>query len=116
MKIIFTIFFKLYRKFKSLTYYLLIFPYYKIVFKEIGYKSRIISPLKIYGHANISIGSGVIVEYKTWLAALSQTDSVNCKLVIGDGTSIGHFNHIYATSSIIIGKNVLTADKVYITD
>ena len=30
--------------------------------------------------------------------------------------TIGHFNHIYATRSIILHKNVLTADKVYISD
>jgi acetyltransferase-like isoleucine patch superfamily enzyme len=36
--------------------------------------------------------------------------------VIGDGSCIGNFNHIYATKSIVIGKNVLTADKVYISD
>jgi len=37
-------------------------------------------------------------------------------LVIEDGCVIGHFNHIYATKSIILHKNVLTADKVYISD
>lgn len=81
-----------------------------------GNWSKIISPLKINGSANITIGNKVIVEYKTWLAALPHTGEAVCNLIIGDGTNIGHFNHIYATSSIVIGKNVLTADKVYITD
>ena len=40
----------------------------------------------------------------------------NCKLEIKDGVNIGHFNHIYATKSIIIEENVLTADRVYISD
>ena len=38
------------------------------------------------------------------------------RLCIEAGTRIGHFNHIYATQSILIEKNVLTADKVYISD
>jgi len=74
------------------------------------------SPLKIEGCSNIVIGNRVNIEYKTWLAAVPHTGSLTCKLVIGNGTSIGHFNHIYATSRIVIGENVLTADKVYISD
>lgn len=95
---------------------MLVYPYYKAVFKHIGRRSKIISPLKIEGYSNISIGSGVTIAYKTWLAAVPLTGVANCKLVIGNGTSIGHFNHIYATSGIVIGENVLTADKVYIAD
>jgi acetyltransferase-like isoleucine patch superfamily enzyme len=41
---------------------------------------------------------------------------MNPQLKIGDGTSIGNFGHIYATSSIIIKNKVLIADKVYIAD
>jgi acetyltransferase-like isoleucine patch superfamily enzyme len=106
----------LYMKFKYLIYYLLVYPYYKVVFKRMGDRSKIISPLKIEGYSNISIGSRVNIAYKTWLAAVPLTGAINCKLVIGNGTSIGHFNHIYATSGIVIGENVLTADKVYIAD
>lgn len=94
----------------------MVYPYYKAVFKFIGYRSKIISPLKIEGYSNISIGSRVNIEYKTWLAAVAHTNSPTCNLIIEDGASIGHFNHIYATSKIHIGKKVLTADRVYITD
>lgn len=62
------------------------------------------------------IGKNVIIEYKTWLAALPLTGYPTCILNIEEGTCIGHFNHIYATGSVHIGKNVLTADKVYISD
>lgn len=85
-------------------------------FVKIGKRTRIYSPLKVYSRENISIGNNVKIEYKTWLAATPLDDAYSCKLEIGDGTCIGHFNHIYATRSIIIGRNVLTADKVYITD
>ena len=44
------------------------------------------------------------------------TGEPEAKLIIGDGCAIGHFNEIYATKSIIIENNVLTADRVYISD
>jgi len=106
----------MYSKLKTLFYYLLIYPYYKLILKELGSKTKILSPLKIDGAFNIYIGSRVTVAYKTWLAALPHTGASECKLEIGNGTSIGHFNHIYATKGIFIGENVLTADKVYISD
>ena len=84
--------------------------------KHIGQKVRVFSPLKINGIENMLIGNKVIIEYKTWLAALPLTGEKSCSLEIGEGTVIGNFNHIYATKLIKIGKNVLTADKVYISD
>ena len=85
-------------------------------YKQFGKNSNIIFPLAIDGIENISIGNNVCIAYKTWLAAIPHTDKQTCNLIIGDGTCIGNFNHIYATESIIIEKNVLTADKVYISD
>ena len=76
----------------------------------------IFSPLQIDGAKNIYIGKGVHIGYKTWLAALPQTGMRDVRLEIGDGCSIGNFNHIYTTHSIILENNVLTADKVYISD
>ena len=32
------------------------------------------------------------------------------------GTNLGAFNHVYATRSVVIGANVLTANGVYISD
>jgi acetyltransferase-like isoleucine patch superfamily enzyme len=84
-------------------------------FKILHFNSYIDSPLKIEGKKNISIKNNVIIKYKSWLAAVTYTNE-NCTLEIGEGSVIGNFNHIYATHSILIGKNVLTADKVYISD
>lgn len=72
--------------------------------------------LRLEGRENIHIGNNVIVQKMTWLAARPLTDAPKCSLIIGDGSVIGHFNHIYATGEIVIGKKVLTADKVYIAD
>ena len=81
-------------------------------FQKIGKKSRIVNPLKIKGLNNISIGSNVIINSMSWL----QVEHEKGNLKIEDGTIIGHFNHIYAYKNIQIGKKVLTADKVYISD
>ena len=89
---------------------------YKKAFLNFGNKSNVIFPLNINGMKNINIGNDVYIAYKTWLAALPLSGEEHCELVIGDGTNIGNFNHIYSTKSIIIGRNVLTADKVYISD
>ena len=85
-------------------------------FKNFGNNSSVLFPLNISGIENVSIGNNVNIAYKTWLAAVPHTGEALCELIIGDGTCIGNFNHIYATKSIVIGENVLTADKVYISD
>lgn len=90
--------------------------FYKSKFKFFGNKSSVLFPLNLGGFENISIGNNVNIGYKSWLAAIPHTGEKGCELVIGDGSCIGNFNHIYATNSIVIGKNVLTADKVYISD
>src|SRR5690349_7845491 len=100
----------------GLFYYFIIFPYHKITFGAIKLKGRIYSPLKLEGKKNIFIGKNVYIRYKSWLEANPLTNSSSCRLEIGDGTLIGNFNHIYSTKRVIIGCNVLTADKVYIAD
>ncbi|HEX2683801.1 MAG TPA: acyltransferase [Ferruginibacter sp.] len=103
-------------KLKFIWYRLFIHSGYKARFRQLGTNSYIKSPLKIDGYENIEIGNNVNISYKTWLAALPLTGSKTCTLKIGEGSCIGNFNHIYATSRIELGKNVLTADKVYISD
>ena len=88
----------------------------KSKFKQLGKKAFMYKPLSIEGIQNISVGSNVYIAYKTWLAAMPHTGFKECELIIGDGCIIGNFNHIYATKSIRFGNNVLTADKVYISD
>ncbi len=85
-------------------------------FLAYGSRSRILAPLGIEGIANIRIGNDVYVSHQALLAAVPHTGAASCLLDIGDGTSLGSFNHIYATHSIVIGKNVLTANNVYISD
>lgn len=89
---------------------------YSRSFKYFGKESYIDEPLSISGFKNISIGSNVYIAFKTRLAALPYTGYSDCELRIGNGVKIGNFNHIFATHRIIIEENVLTADKVYISD
>lgn len=90
--------------------------FYSHRFGRFGSMSRIISPLKLDGIRNIYIGKNVVVSYKTWLATHPLPGNEKCELILEDGCTIGHFNHIYATKSVILHKDVLTADKVYISD
>ena len=94
----------------------LIWRKWRILLKSFGHKSQLVSPLSLDGKKNISIGNQVYVGYKTWLAALPLTGEKSCLLELQDGVTIGHFNHIYATKKIILEKDVLTADRVYISD
>jgi acetyltransferase-like isoleucine patch superfamily enzyme len=80
-----------------------------------GNMTKIYRLLRLENPQNIFIGKNVTVAKFSWLAATPLTN-FDCKLIIGDGTAIGHFNHIYATRKIEIGNNVLLADKVYISD
>ena len=89
---------------------------YRFRFAEFGYHSTIFSPLRIDGANRIKIGNNVSIQYKSWLASIPLTGSSKSELIIEDGCIIGNFNHIYSTQSIRIHKNVLTADKVYISD
>lgn len=95
--------------------YLPIWFFYQISFGRFGFRSIVHKPLRLDGKKRIFIGYGCNVGYKSWLAAMPLTGNLP-ELVIEDGCAIGNFNHIYATKSVILHKNVLTADKVYISD
>lgn len=90
--------------------------FYKHKFLFFGKRVVIDCPLKIQGVSSISLGNRVTLNYRTWIEAAVQNNNEKCELSIGEHTTIGNFNHIFAINKISIGKNVLTADKVYISD
>lgn len=106
---------RLYRLAGSVYYYFLVYPVYKMLFRHIGRKTRILKPLKIEGHERITLGDRVVIGKYSWLASMPHTGT-SSTLEIGDGCQVGNFNHIYATQQVVLGKKVLTADKVYISD
>jgi acetyltransferase-like isoleucine patch superfamily enzyme len=85
-------------------------------FRRFGRNVYFIFPAGVDGAKNIELGDDVYIAYKTFLAALPHTGHPACVLSIGSGSRIGRFNHIYATQSVVIGANVLTANNVYISD
>jgi acetyltransferase-like isoleucine patch superfamily enzyme len=85
-------------------------------FKLLSSSSTVKQLLRVDGKENISIHDNVVIQKGTWLAAVPLTEASLCHLSIGEGTIIGHLNHIFATGEIYIGRNVLTADKVFISD
>ncbi|MGL4865771.1 MAG: acyltransferase [Cetobacterium sp.] len=88
---------------------------YKNLFKKFGAKSRIIKPLKLSGFDYIEILENIIINENAWIMALKVSE-INPNLNISSGVRIGHYAHIICVNSIIIEKNVLIADKVYISD
>ncbi len=84
-------------------------------FKKLEFKALIIKPLRIEGKKYISIYKNSVIKNLSWLMAL-KIDQQEPELVIGEGCIIGDFNHIVAVRRVILGKNVLTANQVYISD
>ena len=85
-------------------------------FKTFGKRTSLVFPAGIEGARNISIGDNVYIARHSYLAAMALTNSSGCTLEIGDGSKIGRFNHIFATRRVVLGKNTLTANGVYISD
>ena len=100
---------------KKIFYYIFSYPFFKFQLGSIGTGTKLLHPI-ITGGKRIFIGKNVYIRKNTWLAAEPVTGDANCILVIGDGTYIGNFCHIYASSKIEIGKKVLLADRVYLSD
>ena len=94
---------------------LLTILWYKLFFRKIGKNSSIIKPLKLDNPSDIVIGNGVTINKFSWLFCV-KNDLNSPKIIIEDGTQIGHFAHIVSMKKVHIGRNVLIADKVYISD
>lgn len=103
------------KKIRLLLYYLFCYPVYKLRLGGIGSRSRLVKAT-VDGHKRIFIGNKVYVNTGGWLACDPLTGNEKASLTIGDGTYIGRYCHIYSTSKIEIGRKVLMADKVYLSD
>ena len=103
------------KKISLALYYLFIYPLLKARLGHLGHRSRLLRT-RLEGAGRIRIGDRVYINRHGWLACMPLTGNPQPSLSIGDGTYIGRFCHIYATSEITIGKKVLIADKVYLSD
>ena len=90
--------------------------YYRLHFGKIGNKSKIIKPMRLRNVQNIYIHDHVIINKFAFLLTLKTDPGKPPKLIFGDGSVIGHMNHITCVNEVAIGPRVLTADRVYISD
>jgi len=90
--------------------------YYKFFFGAIGKNSKLIMPMRLKNVGNVFIQDDVIINKFAFIITVQVCADVKPSLVVDSGSIIGHFNHIASVNSVYIGKNVLTADKVYISD
>lgn len=82
-------------------------------FAAFGSGSIVEPPVRIGGEKRIRVGSGVYVGAGSWLLALPG-DGV--ALEIGDGTNISGSLVVSAAQSVRIGRSVLMARNVYLSD
>ena len=87
----------------------------KHAYRKLELKAFVEKPLGVEGRQYISICKSVIIRRQAWLLAIKIGDT-DPELTFGEGCSIGYFNHIAAVRSVVLGKNVLTANGVYISD
>jgi acetyltransferase-like isoleucine patch superfamily enzyme len=90
--------------------------FYSWRFHSWGKRSTITQPDLLFNSNEISIGSYVEIRKGARLEAVGQNGLRTPKIEIGDGTSIHLYFHCGAASSVKIGKNVLIAGRVFITD
>jgi acetyltransferase-like isoleucine patch superfamily enzyme len=87
-------------------------------FKAAGPKSRLEWPIKVQGAKYINLGKGVIIAWNGYLCAIENYfgQQFQPEIHIDDHTYIGNNSHLVACRRIAIGKSVLVADGVYISD
>jgi acetyltransferase-like isoleucine patch superfamily enzyme len=85
-------------------------------FASYGRKVLIVPPARIESPDCISIDDGVIVHEHAWLCVQRREGLPPPRLVIGARTSINRFAKIVCHGSVSIGRHVVMADGVYISD
>jgi acetyltransferase-like isoleucine patch superfamily enzyme len=83
-------------------------------FAAYGARSVLQPPIRLGGERHISVGSDVFVGAGSWLQVLG--DHAEPALLIGDGTSIAGSIVLSAARSVSIGRRVLIARNVYVSD
>lgn len=89
---------------------------YRHSFRQFGKESSLVNPLKIQGAERIVVEDNVSIANLCWLAAVPLTGCDDCELVFKTGSTVGDFCHIYSTKSIIVEKDALIANFVYVSD
>lgn len=77
---------------------------------RLGRRAKLVEPHLVH------IGAGVVLGEQAWLNAKDDRRDGKPTLRIGDGTYIGRLVQINAWRSVSIGRDVLIADRVFISD
>ena len=85
-------------------------------FAEFGGHSVLDPPVDIRGARRIAIGAHVWVGPGTWLYAMPEDAADEPVLVVGDGVRISGNCVLSAVASVRLGRDVLLARNVYISD
>jgi len=80
-------------------------------FESFGRRTVIQLPVRLNGERRIALGSDVFIGAGSWLQALG-----DARLEVGDGTSIAGGCVLSAASSVRLGRRVLVARNVYVSD
>ena len=81
-----------------------------------GPRSRLGRRAKLVEPQLVHVGGDVTLGEQAWLNAKDDRGDGMPTLRIGDGTYIGRFTQINAWRCVTIGRNVLIADRVFISD
>lgn len=92
--------------------------YYRFVFKKVGIKSIIYTPMRIVNPSNITIGNKTLIEKEATLYSIKQyaNKTYNGEIFIGDNVYINHHCNVTCANSIKIENDVLLAYNVSIFD
>jgi serine acetyltransferase len=85
-------------------------------FKSWGVSSRIGFRAMLEAPHLVVVGSGVAIGADAWLNAADDRGDGKPTLHIGDGVYIGRMVQINAWRNVVIEKNALIADRVFISD
>ena len=87
-------------------------------FGEMGKNCQIALPFKSGNAKDIFLGNNVAICSGAWIDCFRNYYNKKWwpRLEIGDGTYIGQRSHIMVVGKMKIGRNVLIADRVYISD
>jgi acetyltransferase-like isoleucine patch superfamily enzyme len=85
-------------------------------FAAFGEGSWIVPPARVTSPECIEIGRGVVIHEHAWLSVVPVIEGMRPVLRIGDNSSIGRMCHIACVGEIVIGRDVLTAERVFIGD
>lgn len=88
--------------------------YFKYRFGKIGKNSILFKPMQLNNTRSIYIDDNVSIYHYSWLMCLENNSKEAIRIM--DYATIGHFVHIIAKHSVTIERNVLIADKVFISD